>query len=204
MGTYIVYISCLYLPFLFLTAFGASTVAVLRCFNCSLCCRLSGFQHCSKFKYFLLISTYIFIASIFTLRTIKPKTLIIFLVQTVGSFATLMKVGRQGLSQGKFALAASIARIVFPMLSEMLEQYFQVDASFSVCLLLIAAAALWVLFLYAPLAKYTDRNAATFGTPTGLPAVLGKSKVRNVLIALCSLMLLLGCLSLTQPAWFFL
>ena len=118
----------------------------------------------------------------------------------MGSFSTLMKLGRQGLSQGKFAFTASVARIVLPILSEYLEQYIRIDTSFSICLVMIGASALFVVLLYAPLSKYTDRNPTTGGTPTGLPPVLGKENVRNVLTAFSAALVLAGCITLAEAA----
>ena len=106
-----------------------------------------------------------------------------------------MKIGRQGLSQGKFAFTSSVARIIFPILSEILERFVGNDVSFTLCLVMIAASTTCVVLLYFPLVKLTDRNISTGGTPTGLPAVLAKPEVRFSLLVFSGLMTTVGLVS---------
>ena len=116
-------------------------------------------------------------------------------IKTGGSFATLMKMGRQGLSQGKFAFTGSVARIVLPTVSELLEEFVGNDVSFTLCLVMIASSIVCVLLLYFPLVKYTDRNTTTGGTPTGKPAMLAQNTLRYSLLTFGGLMVLAGCVS---------
>ena len=112
-----------------------------------------------------------------------------------------MKHGRQGLSQGKFAFTASVARIVLPISSEMLEQYVCTDISFTICLFMIAASVTCVLLLYRAIVRCAsldttfspDLYSVPTRTPTGLPAVLDTHSARYSLLGLSGLMAVTGC-----------
>lgn len=52
-------------------------------------------------------------------------------MQVLGSFSTIQKAGRQAKAQGQFALMGSLARVVFPILSGLVEEYFEETAAFA-------------------------------------------------------------------------
>ena len=51
--------------------------------------------------------------------------------QVLGSFSTIQKAGRQAKAQGQFALMGSLARVIFPILSGLVEQYCEETSSFA-------------------------------------------------------------------------
>ena len=52
-------------------------------------------------------------------------------MKVLGSFSTIQKAGRQAKAQGQFALMGSLARVVFPILSGIVEEYLEETAAFA-------------------------------------------------------------------------
>jgi len=118
---------------------------------------------------------------------------------TLGSFGNVQKLGRQAAAQSRFALAASLARILMPILSGLMEQYLQKNCSFSVVLLLVAASVLMVLHEYEALCELSNRNiSSTHGTPTDKPPILDSRHLRRGLFSITALMCVAGAATLVQ------
>ena len=120
---------------------------------------------------------------------------------TLGSFANVQKLGRQATAQSRFALAASLARILMPILSGVMEQYLQKNCSFSVVLLLVAASVLMVLNKYDELCELSNRNVGSIhGTPTDKVPVLDSRHLRRWLLSCSAAMCVAGAATLVQDA----
>ena len=115
----------------------------------------------------------------------------------LGSFSTLQKTGRQGLHQGRFSTVGSIARITMPILTEVLDQYLGMNASYSVVLVMISFSAILHISLYQPTSNLTNRNPNFLsGTPTGKDPFLGSSYVRDVALVVSTILLCMGSYTL--------
>lgn len=115
----------------------------------------------------------------------------------LGSFSTLQKTGRQGLHQGRFSTVGSIARITMPILTEVLDQYLGMNASYSVVLVMISFSAILHISLYQPTSTLTNRNPNFLsGTPTGKDPLLGSSYVRDVALVVSTILLCMGSYTL--------
>lgn len=120
---------------------------------------------------------------------------------TLGSFGNVQKLGRQAAAQSRFALAASLARILMPILSGVMEQYLQKNCSFSVVLLLVAASVLMVLSKYEELCELSNRNVGSSnGTPTGKVPMLDSPHLRRWLLSCSAAMCVAGAATLVQGA----
>lgn len=73
----------------------------------------------------------------------------------LGSFSTIQKAGRQAKAQGQFALMGSLARVVFPVLSGLAEQYIHETAAFSLVLLVMAVSLLGVALMMNKITFFT-------------------------------------------------
>lgn len=115
----------------------------------------------------------------------------------LGSFSTLQKSGRQGLHQGRFSTVGSIARITMPILTELLDQYLGMNASYSVVLVMISCSAILHISLYQPTSTLTNRNPNFLsGTPTGKDPLLGSSYVRDAALVVSTILLCMGSYTL--------
>lgn len=120
---------------------------------------------------------------------------------TLGSFGNVQKLGRQAAAQSRFALAASLARILMPILSGVMEQYLKKNCSFSVVLLLVAASVLMVLNKYDELCELSNRNVgSSHGTPTDKVPILDSRHLRRWLLSCSAAMCVAGAATLVQGA----
>lgn len=92
----------------------------------------------------------------------------------MGLFSYSLKYGRQAASQGKFAMSASIARIIFPITSGALEQYAYSNTSFSLLLIMITFSIFGTLLYYNILLSCANRciDFNSYHTPNNKSAIL--------------------------------
>ena len=115
----------------------------------------------------------------------------------LGLFSYSLKYGRQGASQGKFAMSASLARIIFPILSGALEQYFYSNTSFSIVLIMIVCSIISTILYYFPLLLYTNRCIDQIHqTPNAKIALLDNIIVRIIINITAMILLMIGIYSL--------
>ena len=115
----------------------------------------------------------------------------------LGLFSYSLKYGRQGASQGKFAMSASIARIFFPILSGALEQYVYSNTSFSIVLIMIVCSIIGTLLHYSPLLLYANRCIdLIYQTPNAKVALFDNISYRIFTCIIAVILLMIGMYSL--------
>jgi len=115
----------------------------------------------------------------------------------LGLFSYSLKYGRQGASQGKFAMSASIARIIFPILSGALEQYVYSNTSFSIVLIMIVCSIIGTLLYYSPLLLYANRCIdLIYQTPNAKVALFDNISYRIFTCIIAVILLIIGIFSL--------
>ena len=115
----------------------------------------------------------------------------------LGLFSYSLKYGRQGASQGKFAMSASIARIIFPILSGALEQYVYSNTSFSIVLIMIVCSIIGTLLYYSPLLLYANRCIdLIYQTPNAKVALFDNISYRIFTCIIAVILLIIGIYSL--------
>jgi len=115
----------------------------------------------------------------------------------LGLFSYSLKYGRQGASQGKFAMSASIARIIFPILSGALEQYVYSNTSFSIVLIMIVCSIIGTLLYYSPLLLYANRCIdLIYQTPNATVALFDNISYRIFTCIIAVILLIIGMYSL--------
>lgn len=94
-------------------------------------------------------------------------------------------------------MSASIARIIFPILSGALEQYLYSNTSFSIVLIMITCSIIGTLFYYSSLLLYTNRCIDLIHqTPNAKIALFDNITYRIIACITAVILLIIGVYSL--------
>lgn len=111
----------------------------------------------------------------------------LFLLQALGSFSQLQRVGHQSAHHAHLIMVEAAANIIIPILSGVMEQTVRKFTTFSFVMFMMAGSIILVMVRYESLMKLSERaaNASEF-------VMLDDVYVRYTLIVLATFLVLAG------------